>query len=95
MPSGAIILVVTRSNQAGIKGLDALKRARRESFRSPHELLYSTGAVLSACSASGGMGARPYLTMMVNVLTLLAEGDSRRKGGGEDRLLGMQRWMEK
>jgi len=34
-------------------------------------------------------GACPYLTMMVNILTLLAKGDRRRIGGGEDRLLRM------
>lgn len=34
-------------------------------------------------------GACPYLTMMVNILTLLTKGDRRREGGREDRFLRM------
>lgn len=40
-------------------------------------------------------GACPYLTMMVNILTLLTKGDRRREGGREDGFLRMYRWMEK
>lgn len=32
--------------------------------------------------------ASPYLAVGVNVLALMAKGDRRRVGGGEDRLLG-------
>lgn len=32
-------------------------------------------------------GACPYLTLMVNILTLLAKGDRRGIGGREDRFL--------
>lgn len=32
-------------------------------------------------------GACPYLTVMVNILTLLAKGDRRGVGGREDRFL--------
>lgn len=38
---------------------------------------------------SSVLGVCPYLTMMVNILTFLAKGDRRRKGGREDRFLRM------
>lgn len=59
-----------------------------QQLRTSHKSLQTKKDKSPVHTAHSSMpGACPYLTVMVNILTLLAKGDRRRIGGREDRFL--------
>jgi len=64
-------------------------------FITKHTTSHGSNAATAKQGKGGGASGHPYLTAVVNILTLLAEGDSGREGGREDRLLRVRRQSER